>query len=277
MNFATLMQGKLTPLVFFHLDNLLEFGALKICVMTSAKNCEILRNDYNKYLCFHYSDKYLEKFLGQREYKDNIEIRYFDHDFAFINVLKWYLIAEVLLEEGCSNFIFSDMDIFWNVSLSHEMKKYLREKTSKSIYVQQDGDQFCTGIMIWENCQAHRDYVAELIDYHEGSFSTKPLMDQEVFNLVSSQSESKTTVKFLPHDTFLIGRKISSRLLRGNSILKSIAIHANYIVGQPAKYRVLRNISKFIQEPTRRNRFISLVSLFWYQKLLLPYEIWRSM
>lgn len=275
MHFATVLEGKITPLALFHLENLLKFGASKICVMSSGMSLNTLANLGINNICLHNSQQYIPQYSGDETSLS--EITYFDPRFARVNILKWYLIKESLTELDSARLVFSDMDVFWNRAQSMRFRNFFYGIGNSFVYVQQDGEEYCTGIMIWEKRHLHLQFLEKLIEFHKQSFQTKPLMDQEVFNfLASSRSASNLNlIKFLPERDFVIGRKLISKVLLKDSLLQSIAVHANYIIGQYAKLRVLEKISVFIVRPTLKHFIVTFSALVWYQKIKLRYQIWQ--
>jgi len=277
MFFATLLEGSLSPLAISHLTNLMDFGASEICVMSSRKNLERLISYERFKICPHYSDQYLSiKTQRNRLQEHSFEINYFDSDFPRINLLKWYLIRDALLEKKHKSIIFSDMDVLWNAKFSKTFLNNFYRLPNTKVLVQKDGSQFCTGIMVWSRTDLLTKFLGELIEFHKESFAIKPYMDQEVFNILSSKEGGISLVKPLPDIEFVIGRNMSKYLMNGSLISTSIAIHANYVVGQSPKHKILSLILAYITNPNIPNLIKTLAVIFWEQKIKLRYHILRN-
>ena len=103
-----------------------------------------------------------------------------------------------------------------------------------------------------------------------------PLMDQEVFNQIIISDLSHNFVDGLPEDKFVIGREINQRLTFSTSSREIVAVHANYIVGQKAKLRLLKLVVKHFERNFWSNRIRMLLLVTWEQSIRLPYFVLRK-
>ena len=274
-NFVSLLEGPVTPLVYLHLSNLSRNPINRVCIMTNNSNFELLNKECKQLgikLCLHASDSILT-YYQLKNTNDNVKDSpesFFSKKFAYITVLKWILLIEVLKHDDNSPIIFTDSDIFWNVNCKSKNSILNNLLIENEFMTQQDGKVYCTGIMTLQKTDKNFELINNLLDYHLSQLSSKTLNDQDIFN--DYVKKNNLQINYLPSNLFLIGRDISKSLTKLSNLNTPIAIHANYIVGHKAKFKVL-NLIKIYLEDNANNTFLFKIKLlfllFWEQKIIV--------
>jgi len=281
-NFATLLEGPLTPLVSNHLRNLSVLPLSKLCIMTGSANIKQLSEECN-YLglsvCFHKSDDLIRNYRSL--FYPNLNVNrfttYFSESFAVITLLKWHLLIEIHEHSRNEKIVFTDADIFWNLDHREKIQKLDSYFDSKHFFTQRDSDIYCTGIMIFRSSLEQHEFLKNILSFHMKLLESKNINDQDAFNLFVNVNSS--LVGFLDNVDFLIGRQILKSLLVPNSIDSHVAIHANWLVGNNAKFRVINSLSillKSHQKSRLKFRLKLILIMVWHQIILLKFHMLKN-
>jgi hypothetical protein len=281
-NFATLLEGPLTPLVSNHLRNLSVLPLSKLCIMTGSANIKQLSeecNDLGLNMCFHKSDDLIRKYRSLFYHNLNVNkfATYFSESFAVITLLKWHLLIEIHQHSRNEKIVFTDADIFWNLDSREKIRKLDSYFNSKHFFTQRDSDVYCTGIMIFRSSLEQHEFLKNILSFHMKQLESKKINDQDAFNLFVNINSS--LVDFLDSADFLIGHQILKSLLVPNSIDSHAAIHANWLVGNNAKFRVINSLTillKSHQKSRLKFRLKLILIVVWHQSILLKFYMLKN-
>jgi Nucleotide-diphospho-sugar transferase len=199
--------------------------------------------------------------------------------FIKLTTFKWYLLHSVLSEhKDLEVVIFSDLDVIW---LGKPMRGLNDIKIRDVLALIQDDTpreatytHFCTGIMFWFNNAKSILALSEL--YNEQFNQNKEgvlIPDEPIFNRWYESREHIGTISTLPVESFVIGHKFFKCMISDLQIFEGLtAFHANYVVGEKAKYRRLRTI-----ELRNSGNYLWILLLFTeYIKLLYTKMLGKS-
>lgn len=254
-NFALLIFGGLGDSAKESLKSILSINPLRICVAgdTSGQKWinELTPVSKRNCLCFHELPSEALRSL-ELDNSDKTSYYNFGHErFIKLTVFKWLLLHNALSQHPSQNqIIFSDLDVVW---LHQPPLDIFAEERYVSCFaaVQDDTPQsrenshFCTGIMLWKNTLDSLQVLDILYQNQlKNLLSGNLIPDEPTFNRWYLSSSTRNQIKSLDPKSYVIGHKffhlLSSRGLKFN---RAIAFHANYVIGEHAKFQRLRSVS----------------------------------
>lgn len=258
--FALIIFGRLGKSAKLSLDSILSTGVSRVCIAGDKAGMEWIENQISESkkgtLCQHEipRDSLLQLELdwtSVNEYSSFGKER-----FIKLTTFKWYLLKNVLdTHELLDYVVFSDLDVFWmkHPSANHLKSRSLRQLTAT---IQDDtpvgakARHFCTGIMYWSNSSESKRILGNLYDiqfFENARGNLTP--DEPTFNDWFRSMDAPLQIDILNQNEFVIGHRFF-RLLISDNLEEVTAIHANYVVGEKAKYRRLRSIElRMNQDP----------------------------
>ena len=273
-NFALVIFGELGDSAEESLKSILSLNPLRVCVAgdTSGQKWinELTPVSKKHCLCFH--DLPSEALSSLKlDNSDKTSYYSFGHErFIKLTVFKWFLLHDALSKHPSqAQIIFSDLDVVW---LHQPPLDIFAEERYVSCFaaIQDDtptsqiDSHFCTGIMLWRNTLDSL-HVLEILYQSQlkNLLSGNLIPDEPTFNRWYLSSSAKNQIKPLDPESYVIGHKFFHLLSsRGLTFSRAIAFHANYVIGEHAKFQRLRTVSM------RQHRNWNWVVIFSYQLLI---------
>lgn len=251
--FALLIFGELGKSASISLQSIVQTSKLRICVAGDSAGLnwafrQLPKSEQHR-LCSHTLPiKDLEAL--DIDNSQNHSYSHFGQErFIKLTTFKWYLLHSVLTQHEHLNIvIFSDLDVLWLGPPTQELDDYsVRDLLA---LVQDDTPfgvtykHFCTGIMFWFNTAESILALAELYDLQFSQNKTCELIpDEPIFNRWYESRSQVNAISALPTESFVIGHKFFKCMISNLQTIQVVtAFHANYVVGEKAKYRRLRAI-----------------------------------
>lgn len=273
-NFALVIFGELGDSAEESLKSILSLNPLRVCVAgdTSGQKWiyELTPVSKKNCLCFH--DLPTEALSSlELDNADKTSYYNFGHErFIKLTVFKWFLLRNALSQHPSQNqIIFSDLDVVW---LHQPPLNIFAEERYVSCFAaiqddtppSQEISHFCTGIMLWKNTLDSLQVLDILYqDQLKNLLSGNLIPDEPTFNRWYLSSSARNQIKPLDPESYVIGHKffhlLSSRGLKFSSV---IAFHANYVIGEHAKFQRLRSVNM------RQHRNWKWFVIFTYQVLI---------
>lgn len=274
--FAIIAFGKLGKSARLSLNSILNTGISRICVAGDQSGMEWIESQIpeskREVMCPHEIPKHSLLQLGL-DWTSKDEYSSFGKErFIKLTTYKWYLLQNVLDKHIHLDYIiFSDLDVLWLKNPS--LKNFDSNSLSHLIAAIQDDTpvgapavHFCTGIMYWFNSSVSKKSLRNLyeIQFHENSIGNFT-PDEPTFNDWFRSMGRPMHIETLNQDEFVIGHRFF-RLLINKKLKDVTAFHANYCVGEEAKYRRLRTIA------LRSSKDLRWILFFFRELVIKVYE-----
>ena len=250
--FALLIFGQLGDSARISLQSILRNSSSKICIGGDRAGLnwaisQVPEVDKSR-LCIHsIPRKYLQAF-GLDGSENYMYSNFGQERFIKLTTFKWYLLHSVLTQHKQLDLVvFSDLDVIW---LSPPTQKLGTCNIDNNLALIQDDTpqgakykHFCTGIMFWFNKVESIQALAELYAQQFMQNNTGALIpDEPTFNRWYESRNSINKISVLPTESFVIGHKYFKFIISRNHTFQNLtAFHANYVIGEKAKYRRLRS------------------------------------
>ena len=273
-NFALVIFGNLGESAEESLKSIMALNPLRICIVGDASGQkwinELTPVTKRDCLCFHDLPAEALRSL-ELDNSDKTSYYNFGHKrFIRLTVFKWFLLHDALSKHPSqAQIIFSDLDVVW---LHRPPLDIFAEERYVSCFaaIQDDtptsqiNSHFCTGIMLWKNTLDSLQVLDILYQNQlKNLLSGNLIPDEPTFNRWYLSSSAQNQIKPLDPESYVIGHKffhlLSSRGLKFSSV---IAFHANYVIGEHAKFQRLRSVNM------RQHRNWKWFVIFTYQVLI---------
>lgn len=251
LSICLLVVGRLGKSAELSLDSILDLNPKRICISADENGKEwILERTYLKkqdVLCFHNPTREDFQQIGIQEAHSGYS-EFGQERFIRLTALKWRLISESLRLHPESDVMFSDLDILWFKAPGPE----LFEQVNQTLALVQDDSNissnmrhYCTGIMIWFNFPESIQSLRKIYERQVANLQNSVLVpDEPTFNTwVKEEDMSEVRVLALDSAKYVVGHRYFSYSLSRNKIKNIHAFHANYVIGERAKFRRLKGMN----------------------------------
>jgi hypothetical protein len=175
---------------------------------------------------------------------------------------KWSLLNHVL-QLGYRYVIYSDTDVYWNVSPIKEIETVFEGLSQVNIQIQSFTDslnqpRLCMGFVAFRNNLETINFIETCMRRHESdALEMEKVGDDDVVTRLYVELERPNWIIELPQTTFPVGRML--KLFARNSFYPGLAspvpyiFHANYVIGLKNKILLIKIfIAKYSQDPDRK-------------------------
>ena len=250
---SLIVFGRLGKSAALSLHSILDLNPKRICIVADSPGKRWIEetgfNSNNKIFCFHSADV---SAAGKLDLESNQPYSHFGKErFIRLTAQKWVVISNSLSHPDVDFTVFSDLDVVWTAKSIEILMSEISNFEEFDIFAQNDPKKdltsnpyFCTGIMVWQRCfeniESLKDLLAlQLKDLNSGVLTP----DEPIFNRYA-KTQKHNGIGLLGRASFVIGNRFFHLCLkRGFRSEQIAAFHANYVVGEKAKYRRLQAIS----------------------------------
>lgn len=187
-----------------------------------------------------------------------------EHSFYQIVQYKWSLLNHAL-QLDYKFIIYSDTDVFWNLSPVQEIELTFTNLSGVNIQIQSFTDslnvpRLCMGFVAFRNNFETRDFIRLCQERHKSdSLTMKKVGDDDVVTRLYVELGRPNWIIELPQTTFPVGRML--KLYAMHSLYPGLAspapyiFHANYVIGLKNKILLMKI---FIAKYSQNSRQIHL-------------------
>lgn len=255
INFALLVFGNLGKSAGLSLESIWQINPQRVCVAADNSGMDWINNHTpaanRSSLCFHSVPIEVLNTLGISLSEFPFYQEFGKESFVKLTAFKWLLLHDALSKHGSQlQIIFSDLDVLWLKSpnpniFSADLYSQCFAVIQEDTFPTELKHYFCTGIMYWQN-SIESLIVLDLI--FKGQLnnitSGKMLNDEKTFNEWLITSPYQENFKPLSKSSFVIGHRFFRFLSSRNKTFRNVvAFHANYVVGESAKFRRLNTVA----------------------------------
>lgn len=253
MNFCLLIFGHLGKSALVSLQSILSLNPTKVCVLGDSSGLEWLlesvSSSHRDSICIH-NPPSKETFELNLNVSNEHYSEFGKERFIKLTTFKWFLLLDALnRHKAIKQFIFSDLDVFW--LNNPEPNIFLQTKFKDTNVIAQDDTpkgsakkHFCTGIMFWSNNSESKKLLDELFQYQlKSNLEGTLIPDEPTFNRFYAIGRNQESFASLDDRTYVIGHRFFYLVIPFIFRFQNLhAFHANYVIGERAKFKRLRII-----------------------------------